>query len=378
MAANDVADVIAELEQTVRDQPPARCALMLGRVTNLLLGNADRLSRRQFDIFDEILTRLVERVDVEAVARVSEAIADLDSANLEIARRLAHHEEAAVAAPILQKSQRLPEADLLEIAACRGTAHRLAIAKRSRIADALADLLVGQGDTSVCVQLASNSGARFSQDGYSKLVAMAERNDELADLLVTRTDVPVEMLHELVASLPRSTRARLLKIATPELRGTIQTAIESVEIGICTPVAERVDYMDAIAKTLELSKLGKLNDSTVNRFAVWREHRNLIAALSLLATVPIETIEPLLQESDCYGLVVACRASRLNWTTTLAVIGNRPDQPKLSAEKVEQCRDAFEALNLSAAQRMIRFGSTVDLALKLQPPSDAQAKSGAM
>jgi hypothetical protein len=123
--------------------------------------------------------------------------------------------------------------------------------------------------------------------------------------------------------------------------------------------------------------LSKHNDSTVNRFAVWHEHRNLIAALSLLATVPIETIEPLLQESDCYGLVVACRASRLNWTTTLAVIGNRPDQPKLSAEKVEQCRDAFEALNLSAAQRMIRFGSAVDLALKLQPATDAQSKSGA-
>jgi uncharacterized protein (DUF2336 family) len=378
MAAIVVADIIADLHQTVRDQPPARCALMLGQVTDLLLGNADRLSRRQFDIFDEILTLLVERVDLEAVARVSEAIAGLDSASLEISRRLAHREEAAVAAPILQKSQRLPEADLLEIATCRGTAHRLAIAKRSRITDTLSDHLIDQGDTSVCVQLASNSGASFSHDGYSKLVAMAQRNDELADLLVTRTDVPAERLHDLVAGLPRSVRARLLKIAIPELRDTIQTAIERLETGICTKGAERVDYTDAIARTLELSKQGKLNDSTVNRFAVWHEHRNLIAALSLLATVPIETIEPLLQESDCYGLVVACRASRLNWTTTLAVIGNRPDQPKLSAEKVEQCRDAFEALNLSAAQRLIRFGSTVDLALKLQPATDAQAKSGAM
>ena len=94
-------------------------------------------------------------------------------------------------------------------------------------------------------------------------------------------------------------------------------------VGISAKVAERVDYANAFAKVLELNKQGKLNDSTVNRFAVWREHHNLVAALSLLATVPIETIEPLLREGNYSRLVVACRACRLNWNTTLAVIGTR-------------------------------------------------------
>jgi hypothetical protein len=92
--------------------------------------------------------------------------------------------------------------------------------------------------------------------------------------------------------------------------------------------------------------------------------------LSQLATVTIQTIEALLHESDYYGLIVACRASRLNWNTTLAVISNRPDQARLSEKEIEQAEAAFESLNLSAAQRMIRFGSVRDFALKCERDAD--------
>jgi hypothetical protein len=93
--------------------------------------------------------------------------------------------------------------------------------------------------------------------------------------------------------------------------------------------------------------------------------------LSQLATVPVETIEALLHDADCYGLIVACRASRLNWNTTLAVISNRPDRSKLSEAEIEKRRAAFESLNLSAAQRLIRFGSISDFAQKFQPTGGA-------
>jgi uncharacterized protein (DUF2336 family) len=378
MAAITSADVIAELETTVRASPSERCSLMLRRVTELLLGTAPRLSKHQLEIFDEILLLLADRVEVHALAELSDALAGLDAADLEIKRSLARHGDAAVAAPILQKSGQLPDEHLIAIALSGGPGHILAIAKRSAISAALADVLLKTEDTKVCVQLAGNAGIRFSPQGYSKLVAMAERNDDLANLLVQRTDVPTGALRELLSRMPRSVRARLLRIARPELRETIQSAIENVEIGICTKAPPRVDYSEAKAKVLELNNLGKLSDSTVNRFAVWHEYPNLVAALAQLATAPIETIEPLVREGDCHGLIVACRASRLNWNTTHAVISNRPDQPKLSGEEVEQFREMFEGLNLSAAQRMIRFGSSRDFAQQLQPAEDARAASQAV
>lgn len=373
MAALASAEIIAELERTVLACPPARCALIMRRVTELLVGSADRLEGAQFEVFDDILIRLMDRVEIDDLARLGDALAYLPPAGLKIIRRLAHHEEAEVATPVLQKSDAIPDADLVEAVQCRGPAHAIAIARRRSLGEAVTDALLMRGDTSICIELTRSGGTRFSRDGYAKLVAMAERNDELADLLVRRPDVPTGPLRELLAKLPRSVRARLLKIATPELRETMHAAIESIETGICRRAPDAIDYTEAQAKVLELNNLGKLNDSTVNRFAVWRENRNLVAALSLLATVPIETIETFLSESDSYGLIVACRASRLNWNTAQAVISSRPDRPAPPAEEIAKARDVFDALNLSAAQRMIRFGSIADFASKLKSAEPSAA-----
>ncbi len=370
MAAIASVELVADLERAVQASP-GRTAHLLGGVGKLLAATADRLSPDQLAFFDEVLIRLTDRVDVQVLAQLSEGLAKVPFGDLKILRHLLRHEEAAAAAPILQNAAWLSDDDLVEIAACRGPAHGMAIARRNCVSEAIVDILLDQGDTGVWVQLAKNPGAKFSPEGWLKLARMAERNDELADLLVGRADAPVDALRELLTRLPRSVRARLLKIAAPALRDAVTDVIEGVEAGICVKAPERVDYSDAQAKIAELNKLGKLNDSTVNRFATWREYRNLIAALSQLTTVPIETIEQMLHEGDSYGLAVACRASRLNWNTAQAVICNRPDKQRPPEDEIKRIAAAFESLNLSAAQQMIRYGSIKEFARKHQAGGNA-------
>jgi hypothetical protein len=180
------------------------------------------------------------------------------------------------------------------------------------------------------------------------------------------------MLHKLVSESTKAVRARLLAIATPGKREIIQAAIERRLVQDApkrdaTKTPAPIDYTEAKSRILALSQTGKLSDSAVNRFAVHREPANLIAALSLLATVAIETIEPLMEESDGYGLMVACRASRLNWQTTLAVINNRSCARRFQRHELEQLEETFEALCLSVAQRTIRFGSPGDCAMAMIP-----------
>jgi acetylornithine/succinyldiaminopimelate/putrescine aminotransferase len=103
-----------------------------------------------------------------------------------------------------------------------------------------------------------------------------------------------------------------------------------------------------------LSRTGKLNDSTVNRFAMRHEYANVIAALSLLSGATVETISPLMDEIAGEGLIIACRASRLNWQTTSAVLNNRR-VPPLSKQQLEDARQMFEMLFVSTAQYTIRF-----------------------
>src|SRR6201999_2959016 len=108
----------------------------------------------------------------------------------------------------------------------------------------------------------------------------------------------------------------------------------------------QADYSDAHAAVSALSRTGKLNDSTVNRFAIRREYANVVAALTLLSGAAVETIAPLMEERSGEGLIIACRGSRLNWQTTQAVLNNRRVAP-LSVQQLEQAKQTFEMLFVS-------------------------------
>ncbi|WP_454618766.1 DUF2336 domain-containing protein [Bradyrhizobium cenepequi] len=287
-------------------------------------------------------------------------------------RRLAQHEDAAVAVPILRKCECLSEDDLIEVIRTRGEKHLGAIAGRSAVSRSLTDALLMRGEAAICCLLARNPGAQFSVVGFATLVDMALRDDDIAHALVQRLDLPRDVLCELVAKCSPFAQARLLKTAPPERHGVIKTLIEDTAVRACARKPARVDYSEAKATVLALNNAGQLNDSTVNRFAIRRDHPSVIAALSQLAAVPIETIEPLMETEDCYGLVLACRASRLDWQTALAIIKSRKGVKPVSPEQLELAKEAFDALSLSTAQRAIRFGSVSEVGarpLSAEPPS---------
>ncbi len=350
---------------------------MLRQIASLFLADADRLDAHQIGFFDGVLLRLMERVETSTLSHLSAMLSALSSAPKEAVRRLACSEDPMVAAPVLLRSKALSDSDLIEITGNRGHQHLLAISGRANLSEALTDAILRRNDAASSRVLAKNEGAHFSDRGYSALVARAGRDDAIADSLVRRPDMPVEILRELLAGTTKAARSRLLRAAPPGVHGAIEAIIESIEAEIGTKTPKPVDFSGAKSTVLALNKAGKLNDFSVNRFAVREERENLIAALSLLSDATIETIEAIVEKNDACGLLVACRASRLNWTTTLAVSRYRCGAQAISPEDIERRREAFEALPLSVAQRTIRFGSVRDLEMEINSAGKALATAGA-
>lgn len=114
-------------------------------------------------------------------------------------------------------------------------------------------------------------------------------------------------------------------------------------------------YASARPEIVALNRSGKLNDSTVNRFAIRGETANLVTALAVLSGAPIEIVEHIMTDDDYEGLVMACRASRLNWQTTLAILSNRCGT-RLSFAERERAQHIFETLLLSTSQWTVRWG----------------------
>jgi uncharacterized protein (DUF2336 family) len=350
------ADIVAGLESAVAAAPIERRMQMLWQVADLVVAGRDRLQDLQISVLDDVLVRLTERIEPGALAQLSAALAQLRTPPTQTLRRLASHENPAVATPVLSKSPAISRHDLESIAASRGEQHLFAISSRDKIDPLLTDILLKRGGRNIHRALARNPGAQLSEAGFATLTVKAEGDCEIAKALMLRPDLPAATLQALGAKLPQQVRDSALNSAPAALRAQIEKSNFVPRQASAAMPSPAADYAEAKPKIIALSRTGKLNDSTVNRFAIRGETTNLIASLSVLSGAPIEIIECVMAEADCEGLVMACRASRLNWQTTLAILNNR-GTPALGQADRERAQQLFESQHLSTSQWTVRWGT---------------------
>src|SRR5262249_7367786 len=139
------ASLIPELEDVLQRGSAKKRTETLHRITDLFLQGVDGFSDEHVALFDDVLVHLIETIEAKARAELSRRLAPIDNAPPEVVRKLAEDDDIAVAGPILLRSPRLREADLLDIANTKGRDHLLAISARRSIGEAVTDVLVRRG-----------------------------------------------------------------------------------------------------------------------------------------------------------------------------------------------------------------------------------------
>ena len=91
-----------------------------------------------------------------------------------VIRTLAFDDSIDVAGPVLANSTRIDNAALVENARTKSQDHLLAISRRPTLAETVTDVLVERGNRDVALSTARNSGAKFSETGYIRLVKRSE------------------------------------------------------------------------------------------------------------------------------------------------------------------------------------------------------------
>jgi uncharacterized protein (DUF2336 family) len=221
--------LLAEIEGAVKTGSPQRRVEMLERVVDLFLSAAGRMDESQIAVFDDIVVRLIARTEPRALARLSATLAAAGVFPANVVGRLAYHDDASVAVPVLAKFHGLSDDDLVRIANARSRLHLLAISGRERLNERVTDVALRRGDSLVFHALANNTGARFSELGYAVLIAATEGDETLAHKLGLRRDIPANLLRELLSKAPAVVCARLLKVASVEARLRIERAIQAIE-----------------------------------------------------------------------------------------------------------------------------------------------------
>lgn len=345
--------IIAELEDAVGGASPEKCAETLRRTTDLFLREAERLTDVQIAVFDGVLLQLIKTIETKAKAELSRRLASHVKAPVELVRHLAYDDEITVAEPVLSQSPQLSDDDLIAVANLKSQQHLLAIANRGTLNEPLTDILVSRGNRNVKYRLAGNDRARFSNAGFTELIDSASTDDSLTLKICQRIDLPPRLLRRLLSKATAAVRARLLAVAPIETRDLIQQLLSDIASEVYREIAPKRDFGSALATINALREKGTLNAATLLAFAGARSYEETVAALGALCSTSVEMLEPLVTTTD--GLLVVCRAARLNWTSAKALLESWTLRPAMTEAAVQRAKQDFFKLSEASAQRTLSF-----------------------
>jgi uncharacterized protein (DUF2336 family) len=352
---SQAASVIEELEDVLAVGSSDRRTEILRRVTDLFLGNAESFNHEEVGVFDDVLAHLIHQVETNALAELGRRLAPIGNAPNGVIRTLARHDEISVAGPVLVQSPQLSDGELVEIAGLKGQGHLSAISERKRIAAAVTDILIQRGDTTVVRKLSQNQGATFSDRGYETLATRAETDEQLAENLGVRLDMPPQLLQSLMSKATKAVRARLLSVVSPEDQAAIQQVLTSVSDKVMRKAAAPRDFNRAIAVIDRLQEQRSLNETAISGFARDGKYEEMVAGLARICAAPVELIEKLMQNSRYDGVLVACKAAEFRWPTLNAILKARFAPYEMPANDLIQVRADFIKLSVATARRMFRF-----------------------
>jgi uncharacterized protein (DUF2336 family) len=347
--------IIAEVETALHGASSEKRTDILRRVTDLFVASSDTSDETQAQLFDGVMGQLISHVESRAAAELSHRLATMANAPAGTVRRLANHDDVEVAAPVLTRSRRLTDGDIIEIAKLKSQAHLMKIAARPQLSETVTDVLVEHGNAMVANELAVNRGAQFSKLGMAKLVMRADGDDRLSQSIATRNDIPPRLFQQLVAQATDVVRKKLLADAPPERQNEITQILSDIAAQVAPKRASNPSMIVAQQTMTAMSQDTELFHTKLLEFANEKRVPETIAGLAVLSQLPNEEIDQLFYSANELGMVVLCRSLGLDWHRTGVIISATPVAQKYEQPQLDELHQQFEALSIPSAQRLLRF-----------------------
>lgn len=347
--------LLDQLEDAMGGASVARRADVLRRVTDLFMSGTGSFSEAQLELFDDVMLKLSEGLEVAARAAFGSRLATTSDAPLRVIRQLAFDAAIEVAGPVLSRSDCLSEAMLVENASTMSQDHLLAISRRKQISEVVTDVLVDRGNATVVSSTASNDGSRFSTRGFSQLVEKSMQDARLALCLWSRPDVPRQELMNLFQRVSEDVRTAL-EAARPreaqQIRAAIAAAGDRIQTMVRTGSSEHRQARDELQ---QLRAEGMLDEARILRFAAAKDFDRTAVALALVLELPINLVERSLVQKRFEQLLVFAKAAGFSWETAKALLLLKAGQSDFAHAELDQCFATFSRLQQKTATTALEF-----------------------
>jgi uncharacterized protein (DUF2336 family) len=355
---NGTVTLLDELEATLASGSDARRIEILTSVTDLFINGAQRYSDDQIGLFDDVMARLMDKIEAKARAKLAQRLAPIANAPANVIHLLALDDDIDVARPVLTRSERVSESTLLATAKAKSQLHLFAITQRQTLSEALTDILVERGDRAVVHAVVKNRGARFSDAGFRLLVTRSTGDDALASEVGTRSDIPRQHFLMLLERASNAVRSRLAA-ENPQARTAIDGVMTEVVGGMRDEIRNSSPaFTAAEAEVRRQDRIRRIGEAEVYQYARERKFEETAIALSILCDTPIDVVERALLDPGAEIVLILAKVAGLSSTATKAVLLLRAADRGMSTEDLEQALTSFNRLQPETARRVLSFFRT--------------------
>ncbi len=354
-----LASIAGEIEDAVGSGDPARRTDALRRMTTLFVEQAPHLKAMHVTVFDEVILRLARDIEFRARVELSDRLADVPNAPLRVVKDLAYDDDIAVAGPVLARSPRLADDDLVDIASTKGQDPLFALTRRAALPECVTDVIVDRGETRVVRSVAGNEGARFSPKGFAGLMEKARADEALQAILRTRRDIPPRQLARLVEIARERVRESLRPEFTGAEAGVLDEAIDEVSSAVAQAGGSRGstlidDFKPAIAIVEARARKAPVTEDDVIDWLKEGRVAEALVAIAHIANVNIEMVAGAYHSPHYDPMLFIVRSLRFGWITFKMLLtckaGREPPESVL-----KNAFDAYQHLSVQTATRVVRF-----------------------
>lgn len=336
----EVSHVFDDLTEAISRGSAESRAKALWHATDILIEG--QYNEEQIRVFDEVIGRLADEIELEVRAELSRRLAHSSNAPPKVIRMLAFDDSIEVAAPVLQFSPRLDVKSLIANIRTKSQPHLLAISRRGSVPIDVTDELVTRGNREVVHSVVSNEGASFSDFGFRQMIKRSETDSVLAEQVGLRKEIPRHMLRQLIAKASDEVKRRLVQ-ERPDLAEEINVTVAGAASKFCSKFGPgQPSYLALKQAVTDQHRSGRLNEKSILAYALAHKHEEVVVGLSLLCSLPPEVVEQIFVLNNRDMILVVAKALDFSWETAMSLLFLGAENHRISASDLDDLKAEFK------------------------------------
>ncbi|HET7335179.1 MAG TPA: DUF2336 domain-containing protein [Rhizomicrobium sp.] len=272
-------------------------------VASLYRMQGPALSPRERSLMREILQRLALDVEMAIRIQLAEKLADDEDAPLDLILLLVD-DKIEVARPIIMRSAKLSEENLLALLQNADTQVQAACAERPNIGEPVTDFLARSDAEPVLMALVRNLTARIAPATFEMLAEKSRGFESLQEPLTRRTDLPSAIATRMCEWVSDALKHHLI-----QTHNIAPAIVDKAAQAISTPAPQAANASESARKLVD--KLAAANQLRAG-FLLRTLHQGQIdlfeTAFAKLLTVEIPEVREILYSRGARSVALACRA----------------------------------------------------------------------